>query len=235
MTEKSYPSIKSVFSELVRQYSNPNYKNEKGQNLIFRDYTWNMEDLDSLIKNGFNINSTDDFGKTPIFYCKDKIQFRFLLLFGADINHLDNEGKNLLFYINDPENVRLMLKLDINRDTNDIRGHTFLSHELFHSMPHEFSQKINFAKKIDVQIFQVFKDTHKCLNLLYENNIKFHLSNKIHFHFDPLSEPELFEDFRNSLKKISFRQDTKFTFYSGDSNVCNLYTLRCLEKTISKG
>ncbi|MCF1187583.1 hypothetical protein LZ359_13190 [Enterobacter hormaechei] len=229
-----YDSIQSVFSELIRQYSNPSNKNEKGQNLIFKDYTWNMSDLESLTKNGFNINSTDNFGKTPIFYCKDTIQFRLLILFGANINHVDNEGKNLLFYVNEPENVELMLKLDINKNLTDIKNHCFLSHELFHTIPDVFSSQLKSTEKTNIEIFQVFTNTHNCLKLLNEKEIKFFLSKKVHINFDPLSNPVPFQKTLGLLKEIEASPDTKFTFYSDENKICNLYTLHQLEKKISK-
>ncbi|QYM96277.1 hypothetical protein FGI04_10045 [Dickeya ananatis] len=125
---------------MIKQYGSPRFKNKKWQSIILKDYTWNLNELESLTKNGFNINSIDNFGKTPIFYCKDKIQFRLLLMYGADFHHVDNEGKNLLFYDNEIENVELMLKFHINTTIKDRRNRSFLSHELLHTIPFVFSR-----------------------------------------------------------------------------------------------
>ncbi|UEG75618.1 hypothetical protein LKW31_06625 [Pantoea agglomerans] len=233
MSENSLNSIHSIFSEVVKQYSNPQLKNEKGQNLIFRDYVWNIKDLEHLTKNGFNINSIDNFGKTPIFYCKDKIQFRLLLLYGADHQHVDNQGKNLLFYTNETKNVELMLKFDINTSISDNQNRSFLSYELFHTTPHIFSEQLASTKIREVEVFQIYENTHHCLNLLNNHKIKIHIPKKVHLHFDPLSNPVPFENFRSGLTKATIHQDTKFTFYSNDSNICTIYSLKYLDRAIS--
>lgn len=234
----NFYSIKDIFSELVRLHSNPTYKNELGQNLIFKDYTWNIDDLEFLTKKGFDINSTDNFGRTPLFYCKDPYQFRLLLMRGANINHLDNNLRNILFTLNDKENVRLLLELDINKEIIDISGHTFLSHELFHTFPDLFIDHIDFAKDREIMISRIFENSEKSLRLLHMHDIRICLANRIHINFNPLHDKRKFEIIFNSLKSfdgIEIKPSLRFTFNSNDDKTFNLFTFQQLQKILSKG
>lgn len=235
--ENKHNSIKEVFSELVRQYSDPTFKNELGQNLIFRDYTWNINDLESLAKKGFNINSTDNFGKTPLFYCKDRFQFRLLLMCGASFNHVDNSGQSILFSINDLENIELLLRLNVDKAIVDNRNRTFLSHELFHTYPTFFKEHLEFAKNKEIEIFQLFENTHIALKLLHSHDIKIRLAKRINFNFDPLFNKYRTEDLLNSLrlfKGLELNKRQIFTFHSNANKICNFYTFQQLEKNNSR-
>lgn len=228
-----YNSIKEVFSELVKQYSDPTCKNELGQTLIFKDYTWNINDLESLAIKGFDINSTDNFGKTPLFYCNDRLQFRLLLMRGASINHVDNFGQSILFSINDPENIKLLLRLSVDKSIVDYINRTFLSHELFHTFPTLFNEHLEFAKNKEIEIFQIFENTHNCLKLLHSHDIKIRLAKRIDLKFNPLSNKFNIDNLLNSLRlfqNLDLNTRQIFTFHSDAKKICNFYTLQQLEK-----
>ncbi|WP_174412469.1 hypothetical protein, partial [Enterobacter hormaechei] len=103
------------------------------------------------------------------------------------------------------------------------------------TLPDIFSSQLKSIEKTNIEIFQVFTNTHKCLKLLNEKEIKFFLSKKVHIYFDPFSNPEPFQKTLDLLKEIKASPDTKFTFYSDENKICHLYTLHQLEKKISKG
>jgi ankyrin repeat protein len=60
-----------------------------------------LEALNKLLIQGFNVNYKDEKGRTAIFYCKDKKTFNLLTSYGAKINLKDDTGRTLLqHYIN---------------------------------------------------------------------------------------------------------------------------------------
>ncbi|WP_289997822.1 hypothetical protein [Photorhabdus laumondii] len=235
---RKYNSIKDVFSELIRQYSNPENIDENGQSLIFKEYVWNFDDLDSLIKSNFDINQVDCYGNTPIFYCTDKYKFRLLLINGENIHHTDSNHRNLLFYPNDLDNLRLMLKLGININTIDIKGYTCLSHELFHQKPDAFIDYLYNFKNQHVEIFQFFENSENCLKILSQNSIKYTLAKRIFFNYNPLKYKEISSIL---LKYLDLSIDKKhhselrFIYKPIDDSMSNIYTFEQLIATLSKG
>lgn len=101
----------------------------------------NHEILDTLIKNGLDINSRDNKGKTAIMHTRDATTLGTLIERGADINLKDYEGKNALInLIKNPLKastrktdsnklsglIKLLVKAHIDINSTDNNGNTAL-------------------------------------------------------------------------------------------------------------
>ncbi|MEI7410974.1 hypothetical protein [Pectobacterium aroidearum] len=220
-------SIKDVFSEMIRSYSDPSKLDELGQNLIFKNFTWNKEDLHMLIERGFNINQKDKYGKSPIFYCKAIYEFTVLLLYKADLRQLDNDNRSLLFFENEKYNIGLILESGINLNTIDSSGNNFISYPPFHQYPEIFSEHLNKLSGNSANIFQIYEKSEEALKLLEKESIKFNLSPKITLNYNPQEEKEIITSLLCYLKnKIEKNQLNKIRFIYNplDDSPAQIYT-----------
>ncbi|GKW33890.1 hypothetical protein [Pectobacterium carotovorum] len=227
-------SIKDVFSEMIRSYSDPSRMDELGQNLIFKDFTWNEEDLQMLIERGFDINQKDNYGKTPIFYSKAIYEFTLLLLYKADLQQLDNDNRSLLFFENEKYNIRLILESGINLNTEDFLGNNFTSYPPFHQYPEIFTDKLcDFSGSAN--IFQLYEKSEEALRLLENNLIKFNLSKKITLHYNPKEERTTIINLLSYLKNKTEENElkkTRFIYNPSDDSPAQIYTLHQLSNII---
>ncbi|MEI7386716.1 hypothetical protein WCU57_21575, partial [Pectobacterium versatile] len=217
-----------------RSYSDPSRVDELGQNLIFKDFTWNEEDLQMLIERGFNINQKDNYGKTPIFYSKTIYEFTLLLFYKADLKQLDNDNRSLLFFENEKYNIGLILKSGINLNTVDFLGNNFTSYPPFHQHPEIFTDKLSDFS-VSANIFQLYEKSEEALRLLERNSIKFNLSKKITLHYNPKEERTIIINLLSYLKnKIEENElnKTRFIYNPSDDSPAQIYTLHQLSNII---
>jgi len=72
--------------------------------------TWdnNLEEMESAIKQGADLNFRDYLGKTPLHYVSSIDAAKLLIDSGADLNILDNNNRTPLFEVDDP-NIAIFL------------------------------------------------------------------------------------------------------------------------------
>lgn len=222
-------NIECIYLAYVNRYSNPWKLNPLGQSLIFDEDLWNIKSLKILLDKGFNINQTDFNGRTPIFYCRNKIQFMLLLAMGANINHTDKKGKNILFYPNEKDIVELILKLNINIKTKDSSGHYFISHNIFHEHPVLFKDVLSCFKDKEIEIFQVFQHSDIAIKNLLVNSIKISIKKNVMLMYDPDCRKNNFRNLliilQDHLDDYCFSQ-IKFIYNIPKTNITKIYDHR---------
>ncbi|MBN3209852.1 hypothetical protein H5A35_20870 [Pectobacterium brasiliense] len=220
-------SIADVFSEMINSYSDPSRKDKLGQNLIFKEFTWNPRDLEALESRGFNLNKTDNSGKIPIFYCKSCFSFQVLLTYMSNRHHLDNDNRNLLFFENHLENIKTILLLGMDLNVIDSFGNNFLSYAPFHQYPELFSDKLSKFSGDSANIFQFYEKSEEALKLLEKESIKFNLLPKVMLNYNPQEEKEIITSLLCYLKnKIEKNQLNKIRFIYNpfDDSPTQIYT-----------
>lgn len=77
-----------------------------------------LEEAEELIKNGADVNEQDEYGKTPLFFVKNKQIVELLIRHGADIHAINYNGNTPLFYAYDIEISQLLI--DYGADVNAV-------------------------------------------------------------------------------------------------------------------
>lgn len=128
--------LKYIVKVLIEHRADVNFKNSGGYTALhfvvsgLKEVT-DLEIVQLLLDNGADPNVVDNFGKPPIFYCKDKWMERMIQMFqihGANIREKENGGNTVLHRTWSTVTLRELLKLDVdvNVRIKDNGGNTFL-------------------------------------------------------------------------------------------------------------
>lgn len=121
---KGIDSIELLLSKGV----NIDHQNIDGETILHKAIKANNQELiDKLLEHNLNINLEDKFGRTPAFYCKNKMDIKKLLTKKLNVNHQDKEGETLLHKyskIGDVETINLLLDSGANTTIKNKMGQT---------------------------------------------------------------------------------------------------------------
>ena len=102
-----------------------------------------------LINAGANVDHSNQFGKTPLFYAESTDIARLLIDEGADVNHSNNSGESALFYAawtGSVDLVRLFIDKGANVHHSDDIGDTPLTYAGLHFFGAATEQKVEIVK-----------------------------------------------------------------------------------------
>lgn len=118
-----------VIKYLIENGVDVNYKNPNGMTALMIACSHRQIDaVKTLLESQLcDVNITDDYGETAIFYAKSPQIIDWLLTYGGDINHQNNHGKTALLLSFFKNNDDLAIKLleygaDINLNSAEIQS-----------------------------------------------------------------------------------------------------------------